>query len=689
MTKTIEEKFKHLNEIEHIRLRPTMYVGSVNQESKDWYVIGDNGKFSKQTITFIPALSKIIDELLDNCADEHKRNPTRLTEINVTISDNRITICDNGGIPVVIHNDMQMYLPEMLFGHLRSGSNYDDTEDRIGGGTHGLGAKATNIFSKSFSITTADGSNQFHQEYKNGMTERSEPVVKKSKQRFTKIVFTPDLEYFGLTELGDGTIHRIVKRLHDIAGTNPKLKTSFNGKQITVCSFSDYVKLYTDTAIIQETAEWHVAVAPSEEGYQQISFVNTIETINGGTHVDYVVDQIVTEVRTHLQKKHKFDIRPNEVKSHFQVFVSATIIRPEFTQAKDVLMMPVSKFGTTFKLDKSVIKKILASPAIQSIVDWYNAKKATEEAQNVSKSQKQVAKRNPKLIDKFDDANARTDRDSCILFLAEGLSAKNSIISARGKNKFIGCYALKGKNLNVYDMKPSEVIKNTEFVDLLALTGLVLGEKPKLLSDGKWFLYENKLINEFDIIIENGLKIHVKDYPSKYLAAPHKPSVEEIVQYRNDEGKYYYRKFDLRFGKIAILADADNDGSHITSLLVMIFSKYWPELFDRGIVYRMNTPVYIATEVRSKKKLDFYSIEEYSQYALKAPQHKALYYKGLGTFRTEEFERFFEKLDDLLLQFGPISTEDKRALQLAFADDFEDDRKVWLKDMRYFDIELD
>lgn len=689
MTQDITKKYKALSDVEHIRHRPQMYVGSTEVAETELFVHNSElDVMEKTTLHVIPAFLKIVDEVLDNAVDEHKRRPSVLNKLDVVIEpDGTIIVSDNGGIPVEIHHEYNIYVPELIFGQLRSGSNYDDTEERMLAGVHGLGSKATNILSSYFKVETADGKNSFMQVFSNGMTERTTPVVAKSKKNYTKISFRPDYEFFKMGGMDQDHQSKIYRRLIDLAGTNPQLSVSFNGEEISIKNFKDYVALYAKTFVYEDYGDWKIGISPSN-GFQQTSFVNSVETYVGGTHIDYVCNQIVSEIREHVKKRHKIDVKPSDIKSQFHIFISCAVNRPKFSsQTKENMISPVSSFGTTVTISKKFIKSVLESEIVHKVLDWAAAKKAAQDAEDVRKSSKNLSTINPKSVAKFDDAVERKDRLGCTLFLAEGISAKNSVITARGKNTKFGCYALKGKIKNVYDVPKVELLKNQEIIDLLTITGLKIGESVETDDDSPlWYRFKDKLVNNHDVVWVDGECFKMWEVPFSDKT-PARPQIDEIIEYRNTmvENNIYRRPTNLRFGKIVILSDADLDGAHIAGLCLLFFYTFWPELFNMGCVFRMETPIYIATETKTKTQHFFNSIEEYEAWAAKAKmKYDAKYYKGLGTFRTEQFEVFFTMLDKLLVQFPPLDDAGVEQLSLVFDTGRADDRKEWLGDYLYF-----
>jgi len=171
----VEDIYQKKTPLEHILLRPDTYVGSVESASSNVWVLAPDGKhFLQRDITFAPALFKIFDEILVNAADNYRKDPSMNT-LDVTIDSEKgsISVFNNGkGIPVVVHKDFGIYVPELIFGHLLTGSNYNDNEKKVTGGRNGYGAKLANIFSKKFVVEAADCQNRkkFRMEWTNNMS---------------------------------------------------------------------------------------------------------------------------------------------------------------------------------------------------------------------------------------------------------------------------------------------------------------------------------------------------------------------------------------------------------------------------------------------------------------------------------------------------------------------------------------
>jgi DNA topoisomerase-2 len=220
--------------IEHVLLRPGMYIGQVESVAADtWLYDSSLGRMTKESIVYNPALMKLFDEILVNAADNKQRDPT-LTEIDITVKrlpndELEVAVMNDGrSIPLTLHKTENIYIPELIFGHLLTGSNFNDKESRLTGGSHGYGAKLTNIFSTAFTVEAQNGKQGLHykQDWTNNMSGVSAPVIEQtsSKKSFTRIAFKPDLARFGTLassknrgEAMDHVIRMFQRRALDVA----------------------------------------------------------------------------------------------------------------------------------------------------------------------------------------------------------------------------------------------------------------------------------------------------------------------------------------------------------------------------------------------------------------------------------------------------------------------------------------
>ena len=575
---SVDKKFKKLDDIDHVILRPGMYIGSIKPHKATKWIVEDDKMIQKE-VTYNPGLLKIFDEIVTNSVDESKRAGSKLNTVKVNIdrTTNYINIWDNGGIPVVKHTQHKEWIPEMIFSNLKAGSNFNDEEQRTGAGTNGVGSTLTNIYSKEFTVTTCDGANHYTQTFSNNMRKRTAAKVKKSTKGFTEINYLVDFEKFALTGIDDDHFKMLEKRVYDIAACNTNLKVYFNGKLINIKSFEDYIKYYVKDYFYEckKDKTWSVGIALSENGFQQVSFANSTDTYDGGTHVDYIMNQIISELRAFFTKKHKVDIKPSELKQHMFLFLDSTVINPSFSsQTKEKLITEVKDFGSTFEVPNKLIQSILKSEIVNSILDWIQQKKNAEE----NKLQRDLNKKLGKIkVEKLIDAKGK-DRWKYSIGLFEGDSAISAFRKYRDPQT-MGAFALKGKFVNVSEMTNQKLVQNDEVVNLMAAVGLKLGQTIDLKS--------------------------------------------------------------LRYGRILFYVDADVDGNSIAALLLNFFYKYWPDMFDRRMVYKVETPIVVAIpKVKSKKKILFYTQTEYNIWSEKndLKQFEIKYKKGLAALVDDEYQ---------------------------------------------------
>ena len=575
---SVDKKFKKLDDIDHVILRPGMYIGSIKPHKATKWIVEDDKMIQKE-LTYNPGLLKIFDEIVTNSVDESKRAGSKLNIVKIDIdrTTNYINIWDNGGIPVVKHTQHKEWIPEMIFSNLKAGSNFNDEEQRTGAGTNGVGSTLTNIYSKEFTVTTCDGANHFTQTFSNNMRKRTAPKTRKSTRGFTEINYLVDFEKFALTGIDDDHFKMIEKRVYDIAACNTNLKIYFNGKLINIKTFEDYIKYYTKDYFYEAKKDktWSLAIGLSENGFQQVSFANSTDTYDGGTHVDYVMNQIIAQLRDFFMKKHKVDIRPGELKNHMFLFLDSTIINPSFSsQTKEKLITEIKDFGSTFEITNKLIQSIIKSEIVNSILDWIQQKKSAEE----NKLQRDLNKKLDKIkVEKLIDAKGK-DRWKYSVGLFEGDSAISAFRKYRDPQT-MGAFALKGKFVNVSEMTNQKLVQNDEVVNLMAAVGLKLGQ---------------------------------------------------AIDLRN-----------LRYGRILFYVDADVDGNSIAALLLNFFYKYWPDMFDRRMVYKVETPIVVAIpKVKSKKKILFYTQTEYNIWSEKndLKQFEIKYKKGLAALVDDEYQ---------------------------------------------------
>ena len=264
--KSIEQTYQKLSQLEHILLRPDTYVGSIEKQQQSLWILknaldasgedadGSGHELEYRSVEIVPGLYKIFDEILVNACD-HSVRDSSMNELKVDfdVANSKITVENNGkGIPVEMHKSEGVHVPELIFGHLLTSSNYDDGKKKLTGGRNGYGSKLTNIFSQEFVIETCDGKGsqkRYRQTFSNNMKTIGKPVITKclKKENWTRVTFTPDLQKFGLESLTETeTMLLMKKRVVDAAGclAKRKVKVYLDGDQLPIKSFQDYVNLY-------------------------------------------------------------------------------------------------------------------------------------------------------------------------------------------------------------------------------------------------------------------------------------------------------------------------------------------------------------------------------------------------------------------------------------------------------------
>lgn len=603
MTKTIEQKYKEMTETEHVLFRPGMYVGSVKPEISTQFVFDHKEHVMVQKeIEYVPAMLKLVDEVISNSCDEYRRTDNLgLTKVSVSIyKDGRISIADNGGIPVVKHKEAGVYVPEMIFGRMRTSSNYNDDEDRSGIGTNGVGSSLTNIFSSSFSVVTDDGKNRWHGDWSDNMSKfvESEKTKSSKKNHGTRIEFKLDFTRFeGVDGLTREFKDIILTRCINAAVANPGLEVSYDDGDVKWTGiykdFKDYIELYRNYLTLNDCIEYkdenkHVYVYP--DGALNIGFVNGA-ICNKGTHIKALHQAINTSVSEYLKKKDKIDVLPRQVDGNYSMFCDVTVSNPSFdSQTKETLTTPIEKFyrddNIKFELPPCFLEQIQKSSIIDNVRDWYNKKCEAEDQRTLRKLNKEASK-GLKRSDKYITCSAKR-KGNKQLWIYEGDSAARGLRIGRDPESQAG-YIMRGVPPNAIDMSPLQIMKNDVFNDLITILGLKFGD-------------------DFDIS-------------------------------------------DLKFDKIVISTDADVDGDKIAALLLLLFSR-WPILFEKGIVCRSITPIIIAKKGKDVKK--YFSQEEFDKDVRRLKGYMIKYVKGLSgldatetkeSMRNPIFMHF--KIDDL------------------------------------------
>ena len=619
------------NEHDHVLLNPDTYVGSVENVETDNWILKD-GKVQMQTIQYNPALLKLFDELIVNANDHHIRTKTSenpVTHIQVTIENGSITICNDGeGIDVAMHPEHNMYIPQLIFATLRTSRNFNTEEKRIVGGKNGFGVKLVFIWSTFASIDCVDSTRQlrYTQTFEDNLKTIHKPVIKPCKKKsYTSITFKPDYARLKLAGLEPTMLSLIERRIYDIASiTDKSVKVSYNGTVVPVKSLLNYVDLFvgskTDTPRSHFSCErWDVIVCKSpDEEFVSMSYVNGIHTGKGGTHVNYILNQLLRKLILYIKQKKKVDVKSTTLKEHIMLFIQCSIENPSFdSQTKDYLNTPSSSFGSSCELSDKFIEEVAKKGLMELALTITKTKEMTTAKKTSDGSKVRKIVGIPKLIDANFAGTAKSSK--CTLILCEGDSARSAILSgftSEDRNEF-GVYPLRGKMLNVRDESITTVSNNKEIKELMTIIGLKYG----------------------------------KEYTQESIS-------------------------ELRYAHVLFMTDQDLDGSHIKALIINLFACLWPSLLNvTHFLGFMNTPIIKVTKGNIEQS--FYNQEQYDLWKekdLKGWNEK--FYKGLGTSTAKEFKQYFK--DKKIVHF--TTTPDCIGqLDMVFNKKRTNDRKSWLE----------
>ena len=363
------KKYRKLDPISHIHKRPDMYVGSIKskKENDEWTINNlhaENIEFSKKDISYSQGLLRIFVEALSNSIDNvwrSENSETICTSIKVTIDKdtNKVTVWNDGmSIPVEKDDDHNIYIPELIFGHLLSGSNYDDSEDRYTSGRNGLGIKLTNVFSNSFKIKVLDPNSGllYEKEWKNNMRDSLKEKISKTKNKkgYTEVSWIPDFEKFKLKKYTNNILnlyHRYVYDAAMITGVNVYL----NNQKIKVKNLSDYSKLFpneNNEILVLKSKDCNVVLTPSSRtDFEHMAFTNGVYNKDGGVHIEKWSKDIFKPLLQKINKPKKPQLTIKDIKKYFRLFINCKVINPEFSsQSKTYLTSP----EVSTKVDKKI-----------------------------------------------------------------------------------------------------------------------------------------------------------------------------------------------------------------------------------------------------------------------------------------------------------------------------------------------
>lgn len=597
------EQFKILSPRDHCRQRIGMYMGSASLEQVDRFVLGE-----WKTASYVPALSKMIDEILDNSIDEAIRtNFQYANKIDVSISGDTITVTDNGrGIPQeeVFDETMNKKIlrPVAAWTRVNAGTSFND--ERVTIGTNGVGSSATNFLSVQFIGRTWQNGNLLEVACKDGGLE-TKVKHKNRAGNGTEVTFTPDFTLFEVNSISEyDTIELLEDRLISLQMAFPEIAFSFNRKRVQIRDSKRYAEMFTEegsSVIIEKSDNLSFFFTSSNDGFRTNSFVNGVNTRQGGTYVDYIVNNVVDELLLMIKKKHKVEVGKSVVKGGLTfVMFARNFTNPKFdSQTKERLTNSVSDVRAHHETSgvhdfRYIARKIFAATdIIEPIIAAQVAKKMADDRRDAIVAQKKLKK---VKVAKHIAAN----NENALLALVEGDSAMGFLLKVRDASK-LGAYPLRGVIMNTWDMKASEVLKNKELSELIAILGLDIND----------------------------------------------PNSVDNMTYRG----------------VATLTDADHDGSgHISPLIVAFFYKFWPRLLKEKRIHITRSPIMISTNGKDTKW--FFTYEEANEFKANCKGYTHRYIKGLGSLTEEEYDRV---INDPVLD--TVTVDDANYFQVMFGGD--------------------
>ena len=650
--KSVAESYKKLTQREHILQLPDTYIGSrdAHREAR-WIWDNAEKRMTWREVEFNPGLFKIFDELIVNALDHVVRQSAvadkvkRVSRVVVTLTPTSFAVWNDGeSIPVTAHPEYKVMVPELIFGHLLTSSNYDETEEKVVGGKNGYGAKLTNIYSQRFVVKTQDAERRmlYEQVFSENMGVVGAPKTTKiagsaAVKPFTEIHAEPDLARFypggasatATKEIPADMMDVLRTRVIDAAAIAAAhgCKVFLGTEAVPVASFEKYVRLFTEegTPVFYERCgpRWEIAAVLTRHLHadalpddRHISFVNGIFTRRGGKHVETVARTVLGAFCEGPGKK--LDLTPAQLKDAVTFFVNATIVNPSFdSQTKETLTTPVAKFGSKFTVSDALVTKLSKEGGLLEEAQAVLEARLSREAKKSNGKKVATVRGIPKLEDALWAGTGRSAE--CTLILCEGDSAATLAIAGLkvvGRESY-GVFPLKGKILNVKDASTDKKTENKELTAIKRILGL-------------------------------------------------------------EHGRTYRDLKSLRYGRLMIMTDQDVDGSHIKGLLINLFHTEWPELLQLGFVCSLMTPLLKAT--RGKTVRSFYNATEYenwleSEEANGGRGWNVKYYKGLGTSTAAEGREYFTSMNIVRFQWDG---ESDGSIDLAFNKKRSDDRKQWL-----------
>ena len=578
-----------LEGLEAVRKRPAMYIGDVG----------------------VKGLHHLIWEVVDNSIDEALGGYCDLIKVTIN-EDNSITVEDNGrGIPTDIHEKEKRSALEVVMTVLHAGGKFDKNTYKVSGGLHGVGVSCVNALSEMLHATVYREGKVFEQEYERGAPKFPVRVIGESDKRGTTVTFRPDRQIFIVSEYNYETI---ASRLRELSFLNPGIQIDLTDlrekdekgearkdaflSEGGLREFVDYIdatreKLIPEPIYIENdkgTVPVQVALSYNTSFTENlVSYVNNINTHEGGTHVAGFRRALTRTLKTYAERsglleKLKIDINGDDFREGLTAVISIKVAEPQFEGQTKTKLGNSDVMGIVDQSVGEVLAHYLEEHPKESKLIVNKVILAAQARHAARKAREMVQRKNvltgTGLPGKLADCSS-TDPSICEVYLVEGDSAGGSAKQGRDRN-FQAILPLRGKILNVEKAQEHKIYDNEEIKNIITALGVSFGtvEDSKALNLNK-----------------------------------------------------------LRYHKIIIMTDADVDGSHIRTLILTFFFRYMRELIERGFVYIALPPLYLV----KKGKEERYCWTEEERIAIvkelaggKEDSVHVQRYKGLGEMNPEQ-----------------------------------------------------
>jgi DNA gyrase/topoisomerase IV subunit B len=599
-----------------------MYFGSKDICTENVLVYEKNIPKIKE-VSWIPAIATMWREIFDNALDEVVGHGFG-NKIDITYDESKLlfSVEDNGrGIPIDFDKTYKMHKATLALSQIMAGRNFDERGQTAG--VNGIGASGVNFCSEYFTVDIWRDKQYFHQEFKESMFGATELTILKPKikpyagtETGTKIEFKLSSEIFENMTL---PFEFVYSRVYEIALTNPKIKFTFNGQKINTKPKWE-TSLFENSIVIDikedSFSSKFILVPNFLQGEHYHTLVNNIFVLNGGVHIDQFKKYFFSGILENLEresKKRSLNLSIGDITQNFLIFNVTKMNAPNFdSQSKTRLINDEIK-----KIFKNYFSN---NDSFKSIInsnkEWIDSIYERCKERTQAKEKKDVeslGKKNKKIkVAELEDACGR-DRTKCILFATEGLSSVAGISAARNP-EIHGALPLRGKPLNVREEIASVVLKNEVWAKVMGTVGLVPGERV------------NRRL--------------------------------------------------LRYGKIYITTDADEDGKNIAALIINFFYTFWKELFDSSLppfIYVFETPLIIAVKGKVRKfwyddNVDTFNGDDYKGWEITRA-------KGLAALKKDDWKQILENPKLIpIIDDGNLD----ESLDLLFAKKLSDKRKEWI-----------